>query len=219
MSRRSLANLGGPRCPVRRGSAGPSAGDCMNDCVKHEDQNPRQSSTPVLAPGPLFVVSMWRSGSSLAYALLNKHPQVALMYEADLMLLRSAFLSPKPLRDWPERWELLNEAPTRHKIAATDVAQVCSDFPAAFTAAHQSYARRHGATIWGDKSPNYYDRLNRMADDFPRPASSSSGATPPVLPTPFCVQPRSATLTSAARERLFAASSVTSDLSGSATGC
>ena len=47
-----------------------------------------------LAPGPLFVVSMWRSGASLLYALLNKHPQVALTYEADLWLLRSVFHKP-----------------------------------------------------------------------------------------------------------------------------
>jgi hypothetical protein len=31
--------------------------------------------------GPLFVLGMWRSGTSLLYALLNQHPQIALMYE------------------------------------------------------------------------------------------------------------------------------------------
>jgi hypothetical protein len=30
---------------------------------------------------------MWRSGSSLLYALLNKHPQFKLMYQAELAVL------------------------------------------------------------------------------------------------------------------------------------
>jgi len=120
-----------------------------------------------MAPGPLFVVSMWRSGSSLLYALLNKHPQVALMYEADLLLLRPAFLKPKALVDWAERWEFWNEAFHRHGLSATDVGHGILDFPEAFAATHRLYTQQRGATIWGDKSPNYYDRLNEMADDFP----------------------------------------------------
>jgi hypothetical protein len=120
-----------------------------------------------MAPGPLFVVSMWRSGSSLLYALVNKHPQVALMYEADLLLLKPVFLKPAPLCDWAERWEFWNDAFRRHGMKPADVADGIADFPGAFTAAHQLYACQRGATIWGDKSPNYYDRLNEMADDFP----------------------------------------------------
>ena len=134
----------------------------MNAVVTH----PVESSQP-MAPGPLFVVSMWRSGSSLLYALLNKHPQVALMYEADLLLLKPVFLKPAPLCDWPERWEFWNDAFQRHGMKPADVSDGIADFPTAFAAAHQLYARRRGATIWGDKSPNYYDRLNEMADDFP----------------------------------------------------
>ena len=124
--------------------------------------SPRETSS-----GPLFMVSMWRSGSSLLYALLNKHPKVALMYEADLMLLRPTFLKPGALCDWAERWEFWNDSFRRHGLAASDVELGITDFPAAFTAAHRLYAERRGATIWGDKSPNYYDRLNEMADDFP----------------------------------------------------
>ena len=129
-----------------------------------------QDSTKPLsvAPGPLFVVSMWRSGSSLLYALLNKHPEVALTFEADLLLLKTTFLKPRAFCDWAERWEFWNRALHRHGLAPTDFDSAISDFPAAFTAAHQLYARRRGATIWGDKSPNYYDRLNEMADDFPQ---------------------------------------------------
>ena len=135
----------------------------MSLAAKDDRQRPKAD----LAPGPLFVVSMWRSGSSLLYALLNKHPQVGLMYEADLLLLRAVFLKPKALCDWAERWEFWNEAFHRHGLAVTDVAEGISNFPQAFAATHQLFAQRKGATIWGDKSPNYYDRLNEMADDFP----------------------------------------------------
>lgn len=114
------------------------------------------------------MVSMWRSGSSLLYALLNKHPQVALMYEADLLLLRPVFLKPKPLCDWAERWEFWNDAFQRHGLSASDIPHGLANFPSAFTAVHQLYAQRSGATIWGDKSPNYFDRLNEMADDLPQ---------------------------------------------------
>jgi len=117
--------------------------------------------------GPLFVVSMERSGSSLLYALLNKHPQVALMFEADLIFLRSLFLKPGIIRDWPERWELFNQVFRRHRMTAPGASIENSDFRNAFTITYQSFARQKGAMIWGDKSPHYYACLNRMADEFP----------------------------------------------------
>jgi hypothetical protein len=135
--------------------------------MSSQDRDFIEKAEPQLAPGPLFVVSMWRSGSSLLYALLNKHPQVALMYEADLLLLRSSFLKPKPFCDWAERWEFWNDNFKRHSLNLSDAPSGISDFPRAFAAVHKLYAQRRGATIWGDKSPNYYDCLNEMADAFP----------------------------------------------------
>src|SRR5579863_65626 len=117
--------------------------------------------------GPLFVVSMWRSGSSLLYTLLNKHPQVGLMYEADLLLLRSVFLKPSTLCDWVKRWEFWNQALTRHQLREESFSSVSGDFKSVFERVHQQFAGRKGATIWGDKSPNYYDRLQELAKIFP----------------------------------------------------
>jgi len=119
------------------------------------------------APGPLIVVSMWRSGGSLLYTLLNKHPQVALTYEADLILLRSAFWKPALRSDWAARWEFYNQAFTRHGLSADEFSSQAFDFWTAFATAHQEYARRKGAAIWGDKSPSYYDQLNEIAEEFP----------------------------------------------------
>jgi len=136
--------------------------------MKSETQTSIQEQPEiVMAPGPLFMVSMGRSGSTLLYALLNKHPQVGLMFEADLICLRSAFLKPNALCDWVERCEFRNDAFRRHGLDAADMGEGISDFIGAFTATHQLFALRKGATIWGDKSPSYHDCLNQMADNFP----------------------------------------------------
>ena len=131
-----------------------------------------ESSKPAagvsLAPGPLFVVSMWRSGSSLLYALLNKHPQVALTFEADLWLLRSLFHKPAGYCDWAARWEFWAGALTRHGITANDLPRGVADYPTAFTAFHKAYAVRKGAVIWGDRSAIYYDSLPALARLFPQ---------------------------------------------------
>jgi Sulfotransferase family len=118
------------------------------------------------ARGPLFIVSMWRAGSSLLYALLNQHPQVALTYEADLPLLRPVFLKPAIWRDWPQRWEFWNSALSRHGVEPAD-ARGPGSFREAFETVHRGYAAAKGATLWGDKSPNYYDRMTWLARKFP----------------------------------------------------
>jgi hypothetical protein len=74
---------------------------------------------------------------------------------------------PQPLCDWAERWEFWNDAFSRHGLSPADAGNGIADINTAFEVAHKLYAHRRGATIWGDKSPNYYDRLNEMADDFP----------------------------------------------------
>src|SRR5579862_2795912 len=121
-----------------------------------------------MAPGPLFIVAMWRGGSSLLYSLVNKHPQVALTFEADLWLLRSMFRKPAGYRDWAERWELRSGALTRHGIKVNDLPPGAADFPTAFGAFHKAYAVRKGAVIWGDKSPIYSDSLPVLARLFPQ---------------------------------------------------
>src|SRR5271168_2083993 len=67
-------------------------------------------------PDPLFVVGMFRSGTSLLYALLNQHPQIALMYEGDLAHLQALFWVPRDTMRWLRRWEFWNTALARHKF-------------------------------------------------------------------------------------------------------
>jgi hypothetical protein len=117
--------------------------------------------------GPLFIAGMWRGGSSLLHILLNKHPQVALTFEADLVLLRPAFLKPDYLSDWADRWECWNRMFSRHGLNPGEFAEVRPEFKSVFAAVHRAYARRKRAAIWGDKSPNYHDQLLAMAKAFP----------------------------------------------------
>jgi len=145
---------------------GHSDGDRLMNPTAHDSSQPAAGVS--MAPGPLFIVAMWRGGSSLLYALLNKHPQVALTFEDDLWLLRSVFRKPAGDCDWAARLEFRFSSLSRHGITASDLPRRVADFPAAFTAFHKAYAARKGAVIWGDKSPIYYDSLPALARLFPQ---------------------------------------------------
>jgi Sulfotransferase family len=117
--------------------------------------------------GPLFVAGTWRSGTSLLYALLNKHPQIGLMYEGDLFLLRPLFWIPGAGSRWLARWEFYNGAVTRHGLDTGRIPLTISRLPTAIEKAYQEYARRKGALIWGEKSVHLHHSLERLLEDFP----------------------------------------------------
>jgi hypothetical protein len=115
--------------------------------------------------GPLFVVGMWRSGTSLLYTLLNQHPQIALMYEGDLPLLRALFSRKGSNRDWLTRWEFWNSALSRHHIPIDRIPATVPDLPSGALAVWSEYAGP--AAVMGEKSPNYFDSLQILAKEFP----------------------------------------------------
>jgi len=116
--------------------------------------------------GPLFVVGMWRSGTSLLYTLLNQHPQIALLYEGELPVMRPLFYSGRAKSDWLERWDFWNQGPSRHGIDGSKIPPGL-DIRSATEAVCKQYAERKGASIWGCKSPQYYDCLPQLAGEFP----------------------------------------------------
>jgi hypothetical protein len=116
------------------------------------------------ASGPVFVVGIWRSGTSLLYTLLNQHPQIALTYESDLFLLRSLFGRGKTKSDWLERWEFWNHALTRHNIDVAKLPSQPTSYPAAAMGIWKQYSKQ---ALYGDKSPNYFDSMPALARQFP----------------------------------------------------
>jgi hypothetical protein len=116
------------------------------------------------AAGPVFVVGLWRSGTSLLYTLLNQHPGIALMYEADLPLLQRLFTNAGAKADWLERWEFWNSALTRHRIDRQEISNHVPDLRSAAEIVWKQYA---GAALYGEKSPNYYDSLQWLSQQFP----------------------------------------------------
>ena len=118
--------------------------------------------------GPVFVVGMWRSGTSLLYSLLNQHSEVALMYEGDLAVLEPYFWIRRKKKDWLAKWELWNKALSRHRIESQCIPGGKYDLRSAIETAYIEYARqKKGAITWGCKSPNYCNLLSRLARLFP----------------------------------------------------
>jgi hypothetical protein len=120
-----------------------------------------------LDPRPLFVLSVWRSGSSLLYTLLNQHSKIALMYEGDLPRLHLFLWGRFRSGAWRERWEFWNQGPSRHGIAIESMPADVSNAWEATRLIYQEVARRKQAIIWGEKTPHWYDCPLRMAEKFP----------------------------------------------------
>lgn len=136
----------------------------MNAAIQLLENTPQAVPNPMR---PLFVLSICRSGSSLLYALLNQHSKISLLYEGNLPILGPLLWGRMRCGRWGERWEFWNQAISRHGIAVeslpTDVTDVC----AATRVVYQDLARRKQATIWGEKSPHWYDCALQIAEKFP----------------------------------------------------
>lgn len=126
-----------------------------------KDESPMSADS---SSGPLIVVGMWRSGTSLLYSLLNQHPQIALMYEADLFLLQPLFSRKGSNPDWLARWEFWNSAFSRHNIRPERIPAAVPDLCTGSMVVWKEYA---GPALMGEKSPNYYDCLPSLSQQFP----------------------------------------------------
>jgi N-acetylglucosaminyldiphosphoundecaprenol N-acetyl-beta-D-mannosaminyltransferase len=116
---------------------------------------------------PIFVIGVWRSGTTLLYSLLNQHPDIRLLYESDLPVLWPMFRMAGGRKNWVEKWEYWNAGVSRHDLDPAQLSTPVNSLAEAFELAGRKYAAEKGKTRWGCKSPSYYDRLEFLAREFP----------------------------------------------------
>jgi len=118
---------------------------------------------------PVFVVGFYRSGTSLLYALLNQHPQMALMFECNVWDFPEAFSRMRFKRDWLQRQEFYNEALSRHRLIfggslrGLENTRTPDDL-------YRTFGETKNGARFGEKSPAYCVRLRALARRYPRGA-------------------------------------------------
>ena len=119
-----------------------------------------------LCKNPVFVLGVFRSGTSLLFSLLNQHPEIGLMYECNVWDF------PRPLhpirfrRDWLRRQEFFNQALSRHRLTFGGSLRGLEDVKSPDDL-YRTYAAGRGASVWGEKSPLYARRLRDLARQYP----------------------------------------------------
>lgn len=73
-----------------------------------------------LNENPVFVVGVFRSGTSLLCSLLNQNPKIALMFECDVWNFPRPLLKARFRGNWAERIEFYNQALSRHQLVSED---------------------------------------------------------------------------------------------------
>ena len=112
-------------------------------------------------------MGVFRSGTSLLYALLNQHPQIALMYECDVWDFPAVASRWRFAGNWLERQEFYNQALSRHRLTfggslnGLEHIRTPDDL-------YRCHGNSKPAQIWGEKSPVYAARLGRLARHYPQ---------------------------------------------------
>ena len=114
----------------------------------------------------LFIIGFFRTGTSLLYSFLNLHPQIKLLYEADLMSNPLTTVSSRFGLKWWERLDFYNTCLERHKFTPGPDWQRARSAKEAADILYREFAGTQPLYI-GEKSPSYYNSLPLLAREFP----------------------------------------------------
>jgi hypothetical protein len=130
------------------------------------------SDLPSVAGPPFFIVGSARSGTTLLRLMLNAHRAVAVPPESRFIteLWRGQkeievedLLARLSAHKRFEAWDLPVEA-IRDELNASATA----DYASVIEAGYKAYARVHGKTKWGDKTPRYVEHIPFIAGLWPK---------------------------------------------------
>lgn len=125
-----------------------------------------EKSKSSLKTSPVFVVGPLRSGTSLLYALLNQHPEIALMYECDVWNFPRMFTDLRFRGDWKGRLEFYSRPFSRHRLIYGDSFRGLEHVHTPHEL-YKTFAQTRDARIYGEKSPFYCTRLGHVAKHHP----------------------------------------------------
>ncbi len=114
----------------------------------------------------LFVVGFARSGTSLLYSLLNLHPKIRLLFEADLLSHSLIDTSIRTGQNWWERLDFYNSSFRRHGLKPLPAWKNIRSAKEAAAALYAEYGGNEAQYV-GEKSPSYYNCLPKLAREFP----------------------------------------------------
>src|SRR5215471_2691173 len=114
----------------------------------------------------VFVVGVFRSGTSLLCSILNQNPGVALMYECDVWNFPSPLLNHRFRQNWAERIEFYNQALSRHNLISENDSTGLQKIRVPVDL-YRAFAGMKGAAVSGEKSPFYCDRLVQLHGEYP----------------------------------------------------
>lgn len=120
----------------------------------------------MVSNNPVFVVGVFRSGTSLLCSILNQNPKLALMFECDVWNFPRPLLNARFRNNWAQRIEFYNQALSRHQLVKDENCADLKNIRAPLDL-YRTFGEKKGAVVSGEKSPFYCDRLLQLHALYP----------------------------------------------------
>lgn len=124
-----------------------------------------------------FIVARGRSGTTLLRAMFDAHRDMAVPHESHFVVqfarrratyeTGGAFDAPRFTRDLLDHWAFRRWGLPDEEVLAAYEAEPPADYPSAIRGLYATYARQHGKTRYGDKTPSYVLSIDLLAATFP----------------------------------------------------